>query len=123
MNDLPTGSGLKFPQEARIKQRWEFEKNRVDGARLVSGSLIANWRINPQQSRARLGVITSKKVGGAVIRSRARRLLREVFRLHQAHLKPVDLILIARPSLANKSMSQVEKNYIVLIKQAGLFVP
>jgi RNase P protein component len=56
---------------------------REQGQRLVLGCLIANWHPLPDGTRPKLGVITSKKIGGAVERSRARRLLRESFRLHQ----------------------------------------
>ncbi|MGV3772187.1 MAG: ribonuclease P protein component [Verrucomicrobiales bacterium] len=122
MNPEFTSKRLRFPQAARIKETWEFEKNRAEGSRFVMGAMIANWRVNPQQQQPRLGVITSKKVGGAVMRSRVRRLLREVFRLHQHEIIPVDLILIARPSIANKSMAEVEKNYLALLKQTRLYL-
>ncbi len=54
--------------------------------RLVSGCLIANVLPRPAGLASRLGVVTSKKIGNAVVRSRARRLLRESFRLHQRDL-------------------------------------
>jgi ribonuclease P protein component len=117
---MRTTPNLNFPQAARVKETWEFEKNKVEGSRLALGSLIANWRVNPETLRPRLGVITSKKVGGAVIRSKVRRQLREVFRQRQHQLAKVDLILIARPSIAGKTMAQVEKNYLALLKEAGL---
>jgi ribonuclease P protein component len=56
-----------------------------------------------------------------VARTRARRLLRESFRLHQRELKrPLTLVLVARPSIAGKSFSDVERDYLNLMRQAGL---
>jgi ribonuclease P protein component len=91
------------------------------GERLAQGCLIANWRQLPAGARPRLGVVTSKKIGGAVQRARARRLLRESFRLHQHDLaRPVDIVLVARNSIAGKGLAEVEKDYLLALKRAGL---
>jgi ribonuclease P protein component len=67
-------------------------------------------------------VVTSKKIGGAVLRSRARRLLRESFRRHQHDLaQPVEMVLVARNSIAGKSFTEVEKDYLAALKRAGLW--
>jgi ribonuclease P protein component len=94
---------------------------RQTGERLAQGCLIANWQPLPAGARPRLGVVTSKKIGGAVQRARARRLLRESFRLHQHDLaRPVDMILVARNSIAGKGLAEVEKDYLLALKRAGL---
>jgi ribonuclease P protein component len=83
--------------------------------------LILNWRFSDDQKTSRLGVVTSKKIGNAVVRSRARRLLREVFRLHQHDLKFVaDLVLVARNSIAEKAYAEVERDFLRAVKQAKL---
>jgi ribonuclease P protein component len=75
----------------------------------------------PPESQSRLGVITTRKLGNAVARSRARRLLRESFRRHQLELaRPVDLVLVARPSIAGKSFIQVEHEFLATARKAGL---
>ncbi len=85
------------------------------------GCLIANWNRLPEGSAPRLGVVTSKKIGGAPARSRARRLLRESFRLHQHELaRPVDLVLVARNSIAGKSFAAVEKDFLAALRRASL---
>ncbi|HEV8541670.1 MAG TPA: ribonuclease P protein component [Verrucomicrobiae bacterium] len=112
---------LRFSRAQRLQKTWEFERARTEGKRLVKGCLILNWRFNVAQTIPRLGVITSKKIGGAVVRTRARRLLRESFRLNQHHLSPsADLVLIARQSIANKSAAEVEKDFLSAAKQARL---
>ena len=87
----------------------------------MCGCLIANYLALPEGSLSRLGVITSQKVGPAVDRSRARRLLRESFRLHQNELeRPVDLVLVARPSIVGKGFAAVEQDFLKALHQARL---
>ena len=88
---------------------------------MVLGCLIANWRRLPVGATTRLGVVTSKKVGGAVARNRARRLMREVFRVHQHELaNAVDLVLVARPSIAGRKLAEVEKDFLTTLRRGGL---
>jgi ribonuclease P protein component len=71
-----------------------------------------------------LGVITGRKIGGAVIRNRARRLMREAFRGNRHLLKhPLDLVLVARGSIADKKKDAVERDLILILKQEGLLNP
>jgi ribonuclease P protein component len=112
---------LKFARAMRIKQSRDFGRVRAEGQRLATGCLIGNWRRLPTSSPARLGVVTGKKIGNAVARNRARRLLREVFRLHQHDLvQPVDLVLIARPSIAGKGFAAVEKDFLITLRKTKL---
>lgn len=112
---------LPFPRSRRIKLGRDFARAKLQGQRLACGCLIANWFELPADSPGRLGVVTSKKIGNAVIRSRARRLLRESFRLHQNDFeKPVDLILVARQSIVEKSFSGVERDFLEALRRAKL---
>jgi len=118
--DIPARR-LKFSLAQKLRKGWEFERARTEGQRLVKGCLILNWRFDETKTIPRLGVITSKKIGGAVIRTRARRLLRESFRLHRHQLSPsVDIVLIARQSIVRKPRTQVEKDFLSAAKQAKL---
>lgn len=105
----------------RLKRRREFDQARQAGRRLARGCLIANWLECPAAVGMRLGVIVGSKVGKAVVRSRTRRLLREVFRLHQSDFKhPVTLILVARHSIAGKTLAQVEHDFLAAMRVTGL---
>jgi ribonuclease P protein component len=116
-----TPKRLRFGRDARLKQGRDFARVRQGGIRLVYGCLIANWlRLAPPAS-SRLGVVTSGKLGGAVVRNRARRLLRESFRLHRHDLvQPVDLVLVARRSIVGKAFGAVEKDFLTTLRKAGL---
>jgi ribonuclease P protein component len=112
---------LRFGRAARIKQARDFAAVRQSGERLVNGCLIANWRRLSPPGRSRLGVITARKLGGALVRNRARRLLRESYRLHQHELtQPVDLVLVARQSIVGKAFAGVEKDFLTTLRKAGL---
>ena len=112
---------LRFSRASRIKQSRDFARVRQEGQRLVCGCLIANWRTLPANHRARLGVVVSGKIGGSVIRSRVRRLLRETFRLHQNQLaRPVELVLVARQSIAGRGLRDVEQDFVTALNRAGL---
>ena len=116
-----TPQRLRFGRAARIKQGRDFARLRQTGQRLAIGCLIANWQRLPTDCASRLGVITGGKIGGAVVRNRARRLLRETFRVHQHDLAgPVDLVLVARPSIAGKGFTAVERDFLTTLRKARL---
>ena len=115
-------ASLTLPRSRRIKQGRDFFKAKTQGQRLVQGCLILNWLALPAGSTSRIGVITTRKLGNAVIRARARRLLREAFRLWQVCLaQPVDIVLIGRVSLVGRKFAAVEKDLLIALKRAGLF--
>jgi ribonuclease P protein component len=116
-----TPKRLGFGRAARLKQGREFALVRQQGERIANGCLIANWRRLSAGAPSRLGVITARKIGGAVVRNRARRLLRESFRLHQQDLgAPVELVLVARASIVGKRFSDVERDFLSTLRKAGL---
>jgi ribonuclease P protein component len=115
----PTSQRLRLNRAMRIKQGRDFLRVKQAGRRLVNGCLIANWA--GRDGGTRLGVVVSKRVGNSVARSRARRLLREAFRTHQLELaQPVDLVLVARPSIGGKAFSEVEQDFLTVLNKAGL---
>ena len=117
----PTPQRLRFGRGARIKHRRDFSRLRQSGQRLATGCLVANWQLLPADASSRLGVITAGRIGGAVVRSRARRLLREAFRLHQHDLAgPVDLILVARPSIVGRAFAEVERDFLTALRKGRL---
>jgi ribonuclease P protein component len=116
----PTRS-FDFPRSRRIKLNRDFARAKSKGERIASGCLVANWFLLAGNSSTRLGVVTSGKIGNAVVRNRARRLLRESFRLHQHELaQPVDLVLVARNSIAGKSFFEVEQDFLRALRKAKL---
>lgn len=98
-----------FPRERRLRKRREFMH--VQGAPLARARgahvlVLAAWGV--EGAPCRLGVVASKKVGCAVRRNRAKRLVREAFRkLELTSLRGVDLVVIAHPSLPDGSEPEI----------------
>ena len=117
----PDSRRLRLGRASRLAQNRDFARVRLQGERLAQGCLVANWHKLPDGGTVKLGVVTSWKIGGAVERSRARRLLRESFRRHQHELaQPVELVLVARNSIAGKKFADVEKDFLAALNRAGL---
>lgn len=72
-----------------------------------------------QLSRSRYGFSVSRRVGGAVVRNHAKRLLREILR--RAPLRPGwDIVFIARSPAAGASYDRMEKSVKNLLSRARL---
>ncbi|MST00468.1 MAG: ribonuclease P protein component [Pedosphaera sp.] len=118
---MPASAPLTLSRSQRIKQGRDFARLKSKGLRVVHGCLIVNWLELPADRPSRMAVITTRKLGNAVVRSRCRRLLRECFRLHQHDLRePAELILVARASLTGKDFAGVEKDYLTALRQGKL---
>ena len=114
-------TSYRLGRSDRIGPSRDFARIRQQGHRITVGCLIANWHRLPEGTKTRLGVVTSRKIGGAVDRNRARRLLRESFRQHQHELvRPVDIVLVARNSIAGRTFAEVERDYLTSLRRAGL---
>ena len=69
----------------------------------------------------RVGITTGKKLGHAVVRNRARRRLREVYRLNEALFKPgYDIVVVARSRCVTADFQKLTGVYLSLAQKAGI---
>ncbi len=120
---LEAPARLRLNRAMRIRQGSDFARLKRQGRRLARGCLVINWLELSADSQSRFAVITTRKLGNAVVRNRCRRLLRECFRVHQHALRqPVEMVMIARRSLVGRKYASVEKNYLAVMHDAKLIV-
>ena len=105
-------------KEHRLARSSEFRSVMSFGSRGVSQYLVAfGSAAAVTGSPSRVGVVASRKVGGAVTRSRAKRLLRELYR--RTPRRPAgDIVLVARRGIGAASWSDLERAYQSAIRMA-----
>ena len=103
-----------------LKENRDFRRLYSRG-RSFASPLLVTYVMKNRTGIVRIGITTGKKVGKAVLRSRARRVIREAYRELSDDLKPgFDLVFVAR------SKTPFVKSYDVLkamkkeLKDAGV---
>jgi len=111
---------LRLRRSMRLQHQRDFARVRERGQRLALGCLIANWHSLPEGTLRSLVWLRANASATGRTQSRAA-LLRESFRLHQNEFKqPVELVLVARASIAGRGFAGVEKDFLAALKRAGL---
>lgn len=111
---------LSLPRPARLTRRAEFETVRRRGRSWHGSMMIMSGWMNTTPESPRFGVITSRKVGSAVERTRTRRRLREIFRLHRGVLPSgLWMVVVARRAAAVANFSALRGEWRELAVRAG----
>lgn len=83
-----------------VRKNKDFQYLFKKGESIVTYAFVCYYRVSKRKTN-RLGIVTSKKIGNAVTRNRARRVIRESFRLIQPLIKEktdkhYDFVFVAR---------------------------
>lgn len=107
----------------RLHRPQQFRQVWAEG-RSWAHPLFILWALPNDVGRTRVGFTASRKVGNAVARNRARRLLREATRRWYPNIQPSwDIVLVARASLPQMKEPQVEAALRDLLARAALIQP
>lgn len=103
-----------------LKENYEFVRAYRRGKSYVSPVLVAYVFKNRKKSN-RVGITTSKKIGKAVKRNRARRVIRAAYRnLSQQCKQGYDIVFVARTRTAYVKSTEVQKHMELLLNKAGI---
>ena len=100
---------VRFRPDERIRRRADFQRVYQNGARL-NARFSTIFFLSNGQDTGRLGIAATKKLGGAVERNRAKRLIREVFRRNKISAG-FDVVVVPRRGLLETSLTILEADY------------
>jgi ribonuclease P protein component len=105
----------RFAPHERIRRRVEYQAIYAKGAR-TSSRYATVFVLANTVGVGRLGIAATKKLGGAVVRNRAKRLIREVFRRNKLACG-LDVVVIPKRDLLNASLTALEADYRALLER------
>jgi ribonuclease P protein component len=111
----------RFGPETRLHNRPEFQAVERGGRRVPGRYVILVGKANAGPTD-RLGIIASRRVGGAVQRNRAKRRLREMFRRRPRPdgQRTLDVVAIAKADLVKAAFAAAESDFLAaLMKLRG----
>jgi ribonuclease P protein component len=114
--------GFGFPKTERIRKRAEYLRIQGQGRKLFTKSLLAftTWSAQLPQAPPRLGITVSKRVGVAVVRTRVKRLLREVFRQNKSRLPPgLQLVIVAKAEAAHLDYPRTSAEFLEICRRCA----
>ncbi len=134
VSDVQAGSGHEqaCPEVDGYRDRRLSRQQRIIGSRIFReafntgrkyvGSFMVIWLRGAPDAGLRLGVVASKKTfRRAVDRARAKRLLREAYRLNRFRFGgDFDVVILARARIGDVKVQAVEKDLLILAEKARI---
>lgn len=110
----------RLERPERVRRRTDFEHIYATGAKR-HGRFMTMFVLSRETAaggRARFGVAATRKLGGAVVRNRAKRLSRELFRRHKPDAG-LDVVVVPRREFLAADFPSLERDYVVLLAGRG----
>ena len=114
----------RFTKASRVRRRGEFQ--RVFDLSLRAKGRYLTVLVAPNEAgTTRLGIVASRKLGDAVRRNRAKRLIRQIFRQTPSlPVRPgVDVVVIPRRELFSAAYSSLESDFRGTLERCAALLP
>lgn len=109
---------FKLPRTARMRRRRDFARTVREGRAAAREAFVIHCLSVPGEGRL-LGVVCGRRVGGAVIRNRVKRRLREIFRTHPEYFRDgFWFVAVAKPAIVDKDFQTLREEVTAAL--AGL---
>ena len=110
---------MKFSKSLKLNHIFR----RLYGSSGHANSYLVLYARKTRSATNRVGVTVSKKLGGAVVRNRVRRRLREVYRLNESRFAPGwDIVVVARSRCIKGDFQKITEAYLSLAQKAGILL-
>lgn len=124
VSPLEPTQAFRFPRELRLTSRRQYQAVYAHGLRIATSSFAIFAKPNGLD-HCRVGLTLTRKTGCAVERNRAKRVLREAFRLNRHRFDvPLDLVINGRRGMLQRPTERVERELVDcvgrLARRAGL---
>ena len=106
----------------KLKQNWEFHRAYNRGVSMVAPSYVL-YVCKAKKNQLRLGITAGKKIGTAVSRNRAKRVITAAFDVCAPHIPTgYDCVVVARTRILNTKSTTVAESFEKQLKQQNLWV-
>ena len=106
----------------KLKQNWEFHRAYKRGVAYVSPEFVL-YIVKGKKGEVRLGITAGKKIGTAVSRNRAKRVITAAFDTCAPHIATGhDCVVVARTRILNIKSNEVAASIERHLKKANLWV-
>lgn len=104
-----------------LKENYDFRRIYHRGISFVAPMCVI-YSAKGRKNRLRLGITVSKKLGGAVERNRAKRVIRAAFRMCAQNIAPGnDFVIVARTKILTVKSTDVAVYLKKQLKNSGLW--
>ena len=113
---------MRIGNATALRKNWEFHRAYRRG-KCVAGPVLICYCFKGKGRRTRVGITTAKKIGCAVERNRARRVIKEAYRCLCPQIgEGWDLVFVAREGTGKKKSTEIAAVMRAQLKKAGVLV-